>query len=121
MRYSLFIVLLFVSFTTINCAKAKKNSNATFDKLVWSDEFNEDGPINSKNFTEIYVSDHPIDSVINIGKEFAKHFVSILGNKKYAMHKENDLVKITNLDDGQLIYEFINMHFSIIYWGYYGN
>ena len=64
-------------------------------------------PINLKNFTEIYDSDHPIDSVINIGKEFAKHFVSILGSKKYAMRKDNDLVKITKLDDGQLIYEFI--------------
>ncbi|MGC1205702.1 MAG: glycoside hydrolase family 16 protein [Flavobacteriaceae bacterium] len=50
MRYSLFIVLLFISFTTINCAKAKKNSNTTFDTLVWSDDFNEDGPINSKNW-----------------------------------------------------------------------
>lgn len=64
-------------------------------------------PINLKNFTEIYDSDRPIDSVINIGKEFAKHFASILGSKKYAMHAENDLVKIAKLDDGQMIYEFI--------------
>lgn len=50
MRYSILIILLFISFSTINCAKSKKKSNTTFDKLVWSDEFNEDGPVNSKKW-----------------------------------------------------------------------
>lgn len=50
MRYSLLIVLLFVSFSTLNCAKSKKNSNSSFDKLVWSDEFDYNGPIDSKNW-----------------------------------------------------------------------
>lgn len=50
MRFSLLLILLFISFSTINCAKAKKKSNTTFDKLVWSDEFNEDGPVNSKKW-----------------------------------------------------------------------
>jgi beta-glucanase (GH16 family) len=50
MRYSLLIILLFISFSTINCAKAKKKSNTTFDKLVWSDEFNKDGPVNPEKW-----------------------------------------------------------------------
>ncbi len=71
-------------------------------------------PINFNNFAQIYDSKYPIYSVINIGKEIAKHFISAFGNKKYAIHKENDLVKITKLDDEQLIYEFIRFD---NYWG----
>jgi len=50
MRFYLLILLLFVSFLTVNCAKSKKTSNAKFDTLVWSDEFNENGGINSKKW-----------------------------------------------------------------------
>jgi len=64
-------------------------------------------PITPKTFTNLYDSDHHIHSLLNISKEFAKHFLSILGNQKYAVHKENDLVKITTLDDGQKVYEFM--------------
>lgn len=50
MRFYLLILLLFVSFLTINCGKSKSTSNTTFDKLVWSDEFNENGAINSNKW-----------------------------------------------------------------------
>ena len=40
------ILLLFISFSTTHCAK----SNATFDTLVWSDEFDDNGPINSEKW-----------------------------------------------------------------------
>ena len=50
MRDSLLIVLLLISFLTINCAKSKKQINSTFDKLVWSDEFDQDGPIDSNKW-----------------------------------------------------------------------
>jgi len=50
MRFYLLILLLFVSFLTVNCAKSKSTSNTKFDKLVWSDEFNENGAINSKKW-----------------------------------------------------------------------
>lgn len=50
MRLSSFILWLFVSFLTIQCGKSKSKSNTKFDTLVWSDEFNENGVINSNNW-----------------------------------------------------------------------
>jgi len=50
MRLSLLVILLFVSFSTTYCAKSKSKSNTKFDKLVWSDEFSENGTINSKKW-----------------------------------------------------------------------
>ncbi|NNC49131.1 MAG: glycoside hydrolase family 16 protein [Flaviramulus sp.] len=47
MRLSL---LFFISFITFNCAKTKSNSVTKFDTLVWSDEFNNDGAINSEKW-----------------------------------------------------------------------
>ncbi len=64
-------------------------------------------PFTTGTFTDIYDSDHPIDSLINIIKEYGKHVLAVFGNDKYEMHKKNDLVKISTLDDGQKIYEFI--------------
>lgn len=67
-------------------------------------------PITLETFISIYDPEHPFYSLINIGKESAKHFLSIFGNKKYAMHKENDLVRIAKLDDGQKVYEFMRFN-----------
>ena len=64
-------------------------------------------PITISTFTSIFDPDHPIYSLINISKEFAKNVFAVFGNKKYAMHKKNDLVKIAELDDGEKVYEFI--------------
>ena len=50
MRLYLLILLLFVSFLTVNCGKSKSTSNTKFDKLVWSDEFNENGAINTNKW-----------------------------------------------------------------------
>ncbi len=47
MRFSLLIVLLCVCFSTTYCAKSKSKSNIKFNTLVWSDEFNNSGPIDS--------------------------------------------------------------------------
>ncbi len=47
MRFPLLIVLLCVCFSTTYCAKSKSKSNIKFDTLVWSDEFNNSGPIDS--------------------------------------------------------------------------
>ena len=63
-------------------------------------------PITIKTFTNIYDLDHPLDSLINVGKELAKNALAVFGNKKYAMHGSNDLVKIATLDDGNRVYEF---------------
>ncbi|NOG82980.1 MAG: hypothetical protein HND49_04065 [Planctomycetes bacterium] len=64
-------------------------------------------PITSRSFTGIYDPDHPIESVRNIVKEFGKHVLAVFGNDKYEMHRKNDLVKISTLDDGQKVYEFM--------------
>jgi beta-glucanase (GH16 family) len=50
MRFTLFILLCFIVFSTTNCAKSKNKSNVKYDTLVWSDEFDKDGPINSKKW-----------------------------------------------------------------------
>jgi hypothetical protein len=71
-------------------------------------------PVKIENFTNIFDNDHPMHSVINISKEVAKNVLGILGNKKYEIHKNNDLVKITQLNDGQKVYEFIRFD---NYWG----
>ncbi|MFB0559946.1 MAG: hypothetical protein ACETWM_01755 [Candidatus Lokiarchaeia archaeon] len=64
-------------------------------------------PISLKTFSSIYDSRHPLHSLINIGKEFAKNVLAVFGNEKYAMHKNYDLIKIAKLDDGQKAYEFL--------------
>jgi len=63
-------------------------------------------PITLKTFFSVYDSRHPVDSFINMIKEFAKNVLAVFGNIKYAMHKNNDLMRITKLDDGQKVYEF---------------
>jgi len=50
MRISILILLLFVSFSATNCGQSKSKSNTKFNKLIWSDEFNDDGPINSEKW-----------------------------------------------------------------------
>jgi len=64
-------------------------------------------PITLKTFSSVYDSRHPVDSLKNMVKEFAKNVLAVFGNKKYAMHKSYDLVRIAKLDDGQKVYEFL--------------
>jgi len=64
-------------------------------------------PISLKTFSLIYDSTHPVHSLINMGKEFAKNVLAVFGNKKYGMHKSYDLMRIAKLDDGQKVYEFL--------------
>ena len=64
-------------------------------------------PITLKTFSLIYDSRHPVDSLKNMVKESAKNVLAVFGNRKYAMHKSYDLVRIAKLDDGQKVYEFL--------------
>lgn len=50
MRIFTLILLLFVSFLTTNCGNSKSKSSTQFNNLIWSDEFNDDGPINSEKW-----------------------------------------------------------------------
>lgn len=64
-------------------------------------------PITLKTFSSTYDSRHPVDSLRNMMKEFAKNVLAVLGNRKYAMHKSYDLIRVAKLDDGQKAYEFL--------------
>lgn len=64
-------------------------------------------PISLDTFLSIYDENHKLNSIINISKEFAKNILAEFGNKKYALHRNNDLIEIATLDDGQKIYEFM--------------
>ncbi len=64
-------------------------------------------PITLKTFSSVYDSRHPVDSLKNMVKEFAKNVLAVFGNKKYAMHKSYNLLRIAKLNDGQKVYEFL--------------
>jgi hypothetical protein len=64
-------------------------------------------PFTMGSLVDIFNPDHPFDSLVNISKVSAKNVLAVYGNKKYALHKDNDLARITTLDDGQKVYEFI--------------
>jgi len=64
-------------------------------------------PITLKTFSSVYDSGHPVESLINMVKESAKNVLAVFGNRKYAMHKSYDLVRIAKLNDGQKVYEFL--------------
>ena len=64
-------------------------------------------PVAWRNFLSVCDSNYLYHSLLNLTKELTKHVLAVFGNKKYALHKNNDLVRITRLDDGQKAYEFI--------------
>lgn len=64
-------------------------------------------PITPKNFTSIYDPKYPIESAMNVSKEFMKNLLANLGIRKYYVQKYNDLVTVKNLDDSQKVYEFV--------------
>ena len=80
-------------------------------KFVWlgriTTVIGQSAPVTLKTFSSIYDSLYPIDSLKNMGKEFAKNILAVFGNRKYAMHKSYDLMRIAKLNDGQKVYEFL--------------
>ena len=63
-------------------------------------------PVTVRTFISMFDSRQPLHSLINISKEFAKNALGVFGSKKYAMHKDNDLIRVVKLDDGSKVYEF---------------
>jgi len=80
-------------------------------KFVWlgriTTVIGQSAPITLKTFSSIYDSRYPVDSLKNMVKESGKNVLAVFGNRKYAMHKSYDLVRIAKLDDGQKVYEFL--------------
>jgi hypothetical protein len=79
-------------------------------KFVWLGRVTmivgQSAPVTWEAFAGIFDKDHAIHSSINIGKEIAKNAMGVFGSKKYAMHRDNDLLRIVKLDDGNKVYEF---------------
>lgn len=79
-------------------------------KFVWLGRVTmivgQSAPVTWEGFAVIFDKDHAIHSSISICKEIAKNAMGVFGSKKYAMHKDNDLLRIVKLDDGNKVYEF---------------
>ncbi len=62
----------------------------------------------------IFTPSHPVASGRTLLKEVAKQSLARIGNKKYAMHASNKLLRPSVLRDGQRIYEFMrcNPHWA---------
>jgi hypothetical protein len=53
---------------------------------------------------------HPAESATTLGKEAAKHILAVCGNKKFAMHATNRVLRPSTLRDGRRVYEFMRFH-----------
>jgi len=71
----------------------------------------QDSPI---SLAGILTINHPLASMKTLLKEIAKIAMARLGSNKYAMHKQNKLTRVTNLDSGQEVVEFMRSNPS---WG----
>ncbi|MFC2162011.1 hypothetical protein ACFLRX_10215 [Acidobacteriota bacterium] len=67
-------------------------------------------PISFKSFLKIYDRNYPMYSIVNITKTLAKVLLDIFGHKKYNYFKDNKLINISTMTDGQKIYEFIRFN-----------
>jgi hypothetical protein len=68
----------------------------------------QDVPVSFGTFLNIYDSRHPIKTLRNMTRTIAKYLLSLFGmcDSKYSMVKENRLVSLATLADGQKIFEF---------------
>jgi len=55
----------------------------------------------------IFYYKHPVASGQTLAKEAVKHKLAQCGNKKYAMHRTNEILRPVILRDGKPVYEFI--------------
>lgn len=64
-------------------------------------------PVKPSNYWAIYDNHHSYATIKNSLIELAKQVLGVLGNHKYALHGNNDLVNVVSLDDGQKVFEFM--------------
>jgi hypothetical protein len=60
-----------------------------------------------RSLNGLWVPSHPFASGKTVLKEFAKGLLALGGNNKYAMHKQNNILRFSTLRDNTKIYEFI--------------
>ncbi|MHC4294685.1 MAG: hypothetical protein ACYSTL_03775, partial [Planctomycetota bacterium] len=62
----------------------------------------------------VWTPRHPVASTRTVGKEAAKRLLGRRSDRKYAMHRPNQVLRKTSLRDGQSVYEFLR---SNPHWG----
>lgn len=67
-------------------------------------------PFSLRSLLDIYDEGHPVYSLVNIAKTIGKIVFDVCGYDKYNYFKNNELIKIAHLRDGQKIYEFIRFN-----------
>jgi hypothetical protein len=76
-------------------------------------------PISVRSFFDRFDRRYPLKSLYNnVIKEIVKFALSAFGNERYGMRRRNELVRVTRLDDGQAVFEF--MRSSQCFYGLYG-
>ena len=87
-------------------------------KFVWTERLTnivgQGVPLSLKSILNIYDSKYPRESIINLTKTLGKIVLDIFGYQKYNYFKQNRLVNLTTMRDGQKIYEFVrfNNHYK---------
>lgn len=63
-------------------------------------------PFSLGSFTHLFDPAHPGHTTRNIAKELVKTILAYMGNRRFAIHCHNRLVRVACLRDGQYVYEF---------------
>lgn len=63
-------------------------------------------PFSPWSFTRVFDKNYPFRSANNIFKEFCKTALAYAGNRRFAIHRHNQLLRVDCLQDGQQIFEF---------------
>jgi len=102
--------------TIMNGTGANQHASAyhadiTFDygiKYVWKGRVTSIiGQNVARTYSGIFSIKNPLKSIITLLKELMKVILARLGNKKYYLHKRNNLMEKTYLNDGREVNEFI--------------
>jgi len=79
-------------------------------KFVWKDRatsiVGQDAPLSLACFARILDCEHPKESSVNVAKEIAKVVLARFGNRRFSMHRDNRLLDLATLSDGQRVYEY---------------
>lgn len=79
-------------------------------KFVWkgrsSSIVGQDTPYALSTFKRIFDRAHSAHTIANILRELAKATLARLGNRRFGLHRDNRLLQLSQLQDGQSVYEF---------------
>lgn len=79
-------------------------------RFVWrgrvSSIVGQERPFSINSFLNLFDAAHPFHTLQNSGRELIKTILARLGNRQFAIHAQNNLLRIATLSDGQQVYEF---------------